>query len=57
MSKGLEFLIFVKNLQISIAKNKNDVIIWDVNFLQKMGNYKERKRRKENEKDSRTYGR
>lgn len=57
MSKVLEFLIFVKNLQISIAKNKNDVIIWDVNFLQKMGNYKERKRRKENEKDSRTYGR
>lgn len=57
MSKVLEFLKFVKNLQISIAKNKNDVIIWDVNFLQKMGNYKERKRRKENEKDSRTYGR
>ena len=57
MSKVLEKSIFVKNLQISIAKNKNDVIIWDVIFLQKKGNYKERKRRKENEKDSRTYGR
>ena len=47
----------VKNLQISLAFSKNAVIIWFVNNLQKMVNLGERQRRKEDGKDSCSYGR
>ena len=52
-----EKIKFVNNLQYILAKCKNAVIIWSVNLLQKMENIEERKRRKENGKDSCTYGR
>lgn len=50
-------LLNVKNLQKPLANFKKDVIIWIVNNLQKMENMGERQRRKEDGKDSCSYGR
>ena len=52
-----DFVKTVKNLQFLLANFKNAVIIWIVNNLQKKEILGERQRRKEDGKDSCSYGR